>query len=148
MILDKPFNELTTEELIEGIREKFATLTRFCEVADINWYHLQHKILRRKDSAKKRKALKDIYRKAKKLSPATTLAGEVSDELRERMRLEIKEQYGTVTAFAEKHKLNVSMVYNILNNTNYQRKDGAAKITDSIANILKLLKIKDVPQQA
>lgn len=94
-LLEKPFDELSKQELKEGIQQKFGNLVRFCKIAGYQIHEISN-MFRAENPVK----LREVYDKAVKMENRV-LPGELSNDSRLKIRTAIFEKYRYIREFCK-----------------------------------------------
>lgn len=104
---------MTVTTLKKRIVKKFGSVSRFCNVAGLNKQNLDN-LFRLTESKHKQARLKELAQKVKETEDKE-LAGELTDELLEQIRVAIVTKNKSYQEFCEKHKISNTWLSALLN---------------------------------
>jgi hypothetical protein len=128
---------MTVTELKSKIRKKFRTMARFCRASGLDYdavkYFLRRATLKPGDPdvISEMESMQSVIESTKDVDPI-----ELTEEQRKKMRDAMISQYGDVSTFCKRNKMNVWTVYKTLNG------HGSRRISKTVTKLLTILDIQ------
>jgi hypothetical protein len=128
---------MTVTQLKSKIRKKFRTMARFCRASGLDYDFVKYLLRRARlkpddpEVISEMESMVRVIESTKNVDPT-----DLTEDMRKRIGDAMISQYGDVSTFCKRHKMNVWTVYKTLNG------HGSRRISKTVTKLITILDIK------